>query len=78
MNGLVIKRAYIIAKQKQEFSSLADRASTILSLATPHRGADLAQLLSKTLQSSSEAQLFEQSVPRDLGSSYLDSIMILV
>ena len=45
----MIKRAYILAKQKEEFHGLADRVRTILFLATPHRGADLAQLLTKVL-----------------------------
>ena len=44
MDGLVIKRAYILAKQKKEFLSIADRVRAIFFLATPHRGADLAQL----------------------------------
>lgn len=65
MGGLVIKRAYIIAKQKQEYSSLADRVSTIMFLATPHRGADLAQLLSKILQVSSGARPFVNDLHRN-------------
>ncbi len=32
MGGLVIKRAYIIAKQKREFQGLADRVKTIMFL----------------------------------------------
>ena len=50
MGGLVIKRAYIIAKQKKEFQSLAERIKTIIFLATPHRGSDLAPLLEKILR----------------------------
>lgn len=49
MGGLVIKRAFIIAKQREEFHTLAERVHTILFLATPHRGADRAQLLSRIL-----------------------------
>lgn len=45
----MIKRAYILAKQMKEFGSLALRARAFLFLATPHRGADLASLLSKIL-----------------------------
>ncbi|KAG8525538.1 uncharacterized protein KY384_009182 [Bacidia gigantensis] len=49
MGGLVIKRAYILAKQKEEFHALADRIKAIVFLATPHQGADLAQVLSRIL-----------------------------
>ena len=53
MGGLVIKRAYILARSKQEYASLAERVQTIFFLATPHRGSDLAPLLSKILNLSS-------------------------
>jgi WD40 repeat protein len=49
MGGLVIKRAFIFAKQKEEFLSIANRVRAILFLATPHRGSDFAPLLSKVL-----------------------------
>jgi hypothetical protein len=49
MGGLVIKRAFILAKQKEEFHSLAERVRTIFFLATPHRGADIAHTLTKIL-----------------------------
>lgn len=49
MGGLVIKRAYLLARAKKEFASLVSRIQGILFLATPHRGADCAQLLSKVL-----------------------------
>lgn len=49
MGGLVIKRAYIMARQNNEFVSTARRIQAIFFLATPHRGADLAQLLSRIL-----------------------------
>ena len=50
MGGLVIKKAYILARQFQEFQSLASRVRAIFFLATPHRGSDLASLFSKILQ----------------------------
>lgn len=61
----MIKRAYILAKQKQDFLSLAHRVRTILFLATPHRGADLAQLLSKILSVSSGARPFVADLHRN-------------
>ena len=65
MGGLVIKRAYILAKQKEEFHALADRVQTILFLATPHRGADLAQLLSKILNVSPGPRPFVADLHRN-------------
>ena len=50
MGGLVIKKAYILARQFQEFQQLASRVRAIFFLATPHRGSDLASLLTKILQ----------------------------
>ena len=49
MGGLVIKRAYIFAKQKEDYVSLADRVEAMFFLATPHRGSDLAPVFSKLL-----------------------------
>ena len=45
----MIKRVYILAKQTAEFSSIASRVRAMLFLATPHRGADFAQILTKIL-----------------------------
>lgn len=61
----MIKRAYILAKQKEDFLSLAQRVRTILFLATPHRGADLAQLLTKILSVSSGARPFVADLHRN-------------
>lgn len=65
MGGLLIKRAYILAKQKKEFQSIADRTRAILFLATPHRGADLAQLLSRILSLSSGSRPFVEDLHRN-------------
>ena len=43
----MIKRAYILAKQIPDFEFLAQRVRAIYFLATPHRGADSATLLTK-------------------------------
>lgn len=47
MGGLVIKRAFLLAKSKQEFEPLAQRVQAMFFLATPHRGAEMASTLSK-------------------------------
>ena len=61
----MIKRAFILAKQKDEFQSLAERVRTIFFLATPHRGADLAQTLSKILNVSSGPRPFVEDLHRN-------------
>ena len=45
MSGVVIKKAFLLAKQDPQYRALAGRFHTIFFLATPHRGADSAQLL---------------------------------
>lgn len=65
MGGLVIKKAFILARQIQDFESLARRVRTIFFLATPHRGSDLAQLLSKFLNFSSGARPFVTDLHRN-------------
>lgn len=65
MGGLVIKRAYIMARQKEEYAKLSQRVKAILFLATPHRGADLAQLLTKVLNMSPGARPFVKDLHRN-------------
>ena len=65
MGGLVIKRAYILAKQKREYQRLAGRVGAMLFLATPHRGASLAQLLNKILNISSGPRPFVADLERN-------------
>lgn len=65
MGGLVIKKAFILARQFQEFELLAQRVSTIFFLATPHRGADLAHLLTKILSVASGARPFVTDLHRN-------------
>lgn len=53
MGGLVIKKAYILAKRDPIYHGLSDRFNTLFFIATPHRGADSAQLLSNLLRAAS-------------------------
>lgn len=46
LGGLVIKKAYMLARQDAVYESLAKRFYAIHFLATPHRGSDSAKLLS--------------------------------
>ncbi|EOO04132.1 putative nacht and wd domain protein [Phaeoacremonium minimum UCRPA7] len=50
MGGLVIKKAYILAKQEAAHNTLASRIAAIYFLATPHRGADSAKTLKSLLR----------------------------
>ena len=50
LGGLVAKRAYILSKQFPEYESVRARVRAIFFLATPHRGSNMAELLSKIIQ----------------------------
>lgn len=50
MGGLVIKKAYMLARQNKAYEDLAKRIHTMCFLATPHKGSDSAKLLSNVLQ----------------------------
>jgi len=68
MGGLVAKRAYILAKlpgQQAAYSSIANRVQAMLFLATPHRGADDASLLSKLLSLSLNSKPFVGDLERN-------------
>ena len=58
MGGLVAKRAYILARQFKEHDAFAQRVSAIFFLATPHRGSNLAETLSRILQVTPGARPF--------------------
>lgn len=49
LGGLVAKRAYILSKQLSEYKGIRDRVRAMIFLATPHRGSNMAELLSKIL-----------------------------
>ena len=69
----MIKRAYIMARQKEGYERLAQRVKAILFLATPHRGADLAQLLTKVLNVSPGARPFVKDLhPNSLATQSIN------
>lgn len=49
MGGLVVKQAYILGQNDEQFSDIVSSISAILFLATPHRGANLAEILNRIL-----------------------------
>ena len=65
MGGLVIKKAYILARQFHEFESLGRRVRAMIFLATPHRGADLAQTMTRILQMVPGNRPFVQDLNRN-------------
>ncbi|KFY38625.1 hypothetical protein V494_04289 [Pseudogymnoascus sp. VKM F-4513 (FW-928)] len=50
MGGLVAKKAFLLGQNDPEYSEIVSKVSSILFLATPHRGSNLAELLNKILQ----------------------------
>ncbi|KAK4198284.1 hypothetical protein QBC40DRAFT_331593 [Triangularia verruculosa] len=55
MGGLVIKKAYMLARQDPLYQSLAARIRVFFFLGTPHRGSDSAKLLKNILQIAASA-----------------------
>ncbi|KAL1838860.1 hypothetical protein VTJ49DRAFT_2113 [Mycothermus thermophilus] len=49
MGGLVIKQAYVLARQDPSSAELAGRMKAMVFLGTPHRGSDLARTLNRIL-----------------------------
>ncbi|KAJ5657796.1 uncharacterized protein N7484_001445 [Penicillium longicatenatum] len=49
MGGLVVKQAYIMGQNDDQYSNIVSSISAILFLATPHRGSNLADILNKIL-----------------------------
>lgn len=64
MGGLVIKKAYILARRDPMYHNLSERFHTMFFLATPHRGADSAQLLFNLLRGTNQGS---QPYLADLG-----------
>lgn len=65
MGGLVIKKAFILAKQQAAHTSLAGRLHSIYFLATPHRGSDSAKLLTTILQFAYSSRAYVDDLERN-------------
>lgn len=57
MGGIVIKKAFLLAKRDPSLHSLASRFQSIFFLATPHRGADSAQMLENMIRVSAAVSM---------------------
>lgn len=72
MGGLVIKKAYMLARQDVVYESLTKQIHTIYFLATPHRGSDSAKLLNNILQIAYSSHTYVADLER--GSGAIQSI----
>ncbi|TVY71558.1 Vegetative incompatibility protein HET-E-1 [Lachnellula suecica] len=68
MGGLVIKKAYMLARQDPTYETLAAKFHTICFLATPHRGSDSAKLLSDILQAAYSSRAYVEDLKRSSGA----------
>ncbi len=68
MGGLVIKKAYISAKQDPAYGSLAGRIHTIYFLATPHKGSDSAKFLDNILRVASLSPDYVKELKENSGT----------
>lgn len=72
MGGLVIKKAYILARQDAVYETLTKQIHTIYFLATPHRGSDSAKVLNNILQIAYSSSAYVAELER--GSGAIQSI----
>lgn len=68
MGGLVIKKAYMLARQGTAYKSLTERIHTICFLATPHRGSDSAKLLNNILHIAYSSRAYVADLQRGSGA----------
>ncbi|KAK0102071.1 hypothetical protein ONS96_006035 [Cadophora gregata f. sp. sojae] len=68
MGGLVIKKAYNLARQVAAYESLAHRVHSIVFLATPHRGSDSAKLLGNILWFASSSKEYVNELREHSGT----------
>lgn len=50
MGGLVVKKAYILGQNDEEYQIMTSMISAVVFLATPHRGTNLAEVLNRVLR----------------------------
>lgn len=65
MGGIVIKKAYILAREDHALKKLASRIHTLYFLATPHRGSDLTKTLVNILRVSYGQKPFVMELDRN-------------
>ena len=68
VGGLVIKKAYMLARQGAAYKTLTERFHTIYFLATPHRGSDSAKLLNNILHIAHSSRAYVADLERGSGA----------
>ena len=68
MGGLVIKKAYMLARQGAAQHALTERFHTMYFLATPHRGSDSAKLLNNILHFAYSSRAYVADLERGSGA----------
>jgi triacylglycerol esterase/lipase EstA (alpha/beta hydrolase family) len=68
MGGLVIKKAYMLARQDAAYGTLAKRFHTIYFLATPHRGSNSAKRLNNFLQIAHSSRAYVADLEQSSGA----------
>ena len=68
MGGLVIKKAYMLARQGAAYEALTERFHTMYFLATPHRGSDSAKLLNNILHFAYSSRAYVADLERGSGA----------
>ncbi|KAJ3541729.1 hypothetical protein NM208_g4470 [Fusarium decemcellulare] len=68
MGGLVIKKAYLLAREDETAKPLADRIQCIFFLATPHRGSDAAKMLDRILRATTGTKPYVAELNRNSGT----------
>ncbi|KAK2788180.1 hypothetical protein FQN53_004065 [Emmonsiellopsis sp. PD_33] len=74
MGGLVVKKAYIIGKTDDQYSTMMSQTYGIVFLGTPHRGSNLAHILDNILRSSPTVSTKVYVSELEKGSTSLDDI----
>lgn len=68
MGGLVIKKAFMLAKADAAYEKIIKRFHTMFFLATPHRGSDAARLLKNVLQIAYSSRAYVEDLVRNSGA----------